>query len=306
MAFIKNYSRSKRYVRKYKKPYKKSYKKSSYKKTYKKPFTKKQYKKMRYMINNISQSSRNTEWKQLVHNYSISNTSTPTDYNYLYKPLNMISNTPSVLTSNMCNKASGMFSNVSDRNISDAHVQYIEGRRINIKSIYIKGLLKFKNLAGAADNIAQKAGFKIYKQRYNKFDDVQTSNTNIPTVQQQYKDLISTTTNIGVQNMYYKALQDPAYKKEFKTIMSYRRGVSKFDDSINEIVFKINKFRKFKNGLPIVYKNGLVLAETLTTQYALPKYNVLYFMPWFDYIPADGSSSTWTMDIKIYINYTDC
>lgn len=312
------YNRYNNGKRKNKKLYKKNNKKttSSYKKS---NFSKKQYNIIKNIASKVSQNNNNVEWKQLVCEYvddykiiNGNNTSTtskdnPSNYNFIFKPITQLGTETTALG---INYSLGRFCNNSNYDDKDDDgIQIIQGRRINIKSIYVKGYIKYTIDENV--KIPQSAGFIIYKQKYNKDADkvINTGNKDnydtIPNIQDMYKEEINPTTTAGVLDMRYNALTNPLKRKQFIPLMKYTKTINKYDTDMTEYNFKVSKFYKFKNGLPVKWvddaDNGLNNDYTLK----LSEINNLYFVPWFSYIPEEGETSNWEMNLKIYVNYTD-
>lgn len=302
---------------------KKSYKKKTNKKTssYKKKsnFSKKQYKIIKSIASKVSQNNNNVEWKQLVCDYtgssrivngnnsSITDRDNPLNYNFKFKPITQLALSSSS-QSYTINFSNGIFTINNSNDTDDDSVQNIQGRRINIKSIYVKGYINYK----IDENIKtpQSAGFIIYKQKYNKDADkvINTSDyTNyeiIPDIQDMYKEPVNPLTTAGVLNMKYNALTNPLKKREFIPLMRYTKIVNKYDTDMKEYNFKVSKFYKFKYGLPVKWVDDAGGGLTSNYTFKLSEINNLYFVPWFSYIP-ETDKPNWEMRLKIYINYTD-
>lgn len=302
--------------RKNKKSYKKSNKKttSSYKKS---NFSKKQYKIIKSIASKVSQNNNNVEWKQLVCDYTDAlkivngnNTSetskdNPSNYNFIFKPITQLALSSQ---SNLINYSSGKFVKDNLNDTDDDTTQSIQGRRINIKSIYVKGYIKYT----IDENVKtpQSAGFIIYKQKYNKDADkiINTGNKEnyetIPNIQDMYKEPITPTTTEGVLNMKYNALTNPLKRREFIPLMKYTKTINKYDTDMTEYNFKVSKFYKFKNGLPVKWVDDAAGGISNNYNIRLSEINNLYFVPWFSYIP-ETNNPNWEMNLKIYVNYTD-
>lgn len=308
---------------KYNNKNKKSNKKKTNKKTssYKKTnFSKKQYNIIKNIASKVSQNNNNVEWKQLVCDYTKTlkiingnNTSTeskdnPSNYNFIFKPITQLGLDSQ---SQLINYSSGKFV-ITSNDILDSDddtTQTILGRRINIKSIYVKGYIKY-----TIDNTIktpQSAGFIIYKQKYNKDADkvINTGNKEnyetIPNIQDMYKEPITPTTTAGVLNMRYNALTNPLKKREFIPLMKFTKTINKYDTDMTEYNFKVSKFYKFKNGLPVKWSDDAAGGINNAYNIKLSEINNLYFVPWFSYIPETDKNPNWEMNLKIYVNYTD-
>lgn len=307
---------------KYNNKNKKSYKKKTNKKTssYKKKsnFSKKQYKIIKSIVSKVSQNNNNVEWKQLVCDYSTSLTrivngnnssmldrDNPINYNFKFRPITQLVLNSSL--SNPINFSNGLFTVNNSNDVDDDNIQNIQGRRINIKSIYVKGYIKYK----IDENMKtpQSAGFIIYKQKYNKDADKvintgdYTNYETIPDIQDMYKEPITPTTTAGVLNMRFNALTNPLKKREFIPLMRFTKTINKYDTDMAEYNFKVSKFYKFKYGLPVKWVDNPV-AELSNNTVRLSEINNLYFVPWFSYIP-ETDKPNWEMRLKIYVNYTD-
>lgn len=289
---------------------------SSNKKPYN--FSKKQYKIIKSIASKVSQNNNNVEWKQLVCDYSTSSTrivngnnssitdkDNPLNYNFKFKPITqlMLSSGSSV----PINYSKGIFTINNSNDTDDDTVQNIQGRRINIKSIYVKGYINYK--IDANMKTPQSAGFIIYKQKYNKDADKVidtgdfTNYDTIPDIQDMYKETVNPLTTAGVLNMRYNALTNPLKKREFIPLMKYTKTINKYDTDMTEYNFKVSKFYKFKYGLPVKWVDAP--EDNLgNNKVRLSEINNLYFVPWFSYIP-ETNNPNWEMRLKIYINYTD-
>lgn len=306
---------------KYNKKNKKSNKKKTNKKTSsnkKSNFSKKQYKIIKSIASKVSQNNNNVEWKQLVCDYSNSSTrivngnnssitdrDNPINYNFKFRPMTQLALSSSTQPINF---SSGIFTANNSNDTDDDTTQNIQGRRINIKSIYVKGYIKYK--IDSNMKTPQSAGFIIYKQKYNKDADKvintadYTNYETIPDIQDMYKEPITTTTTAGVLNMRYNALTNPLKKREFIPLMRFTKTVNKYDTDMTEYNFKVSKFYKFKYGLPVKWCDDVLAGVDSNYKLKLSEINNLYFVPWFSYIP-ETDNPNWEMRLKIYINYTD-
>lgn len=303
---------------------------------YKRGFNRSNFYTIKKIAQSVVSSPRNLEWKQMRASFELGNNSNVTGgdqyVNYRFIPLTALGklntlNAVDVFQSIRSKYQINCFTTTlkstnpvnPDLNPSiDNRYGYIEGRRVSIHSIQIKGLLRFNNDAGQLKPGI--FGFRIVRQYKQDMKDSITSireaelRKYIPCISEVYKgigtnkDIIENQGDIDRIRLVYS--KTPDFNRKYQTLLKYywRMPSTDNDDAYGQR--KFNLLYRFKKPLEIRYDDGVKLeAFDTTDKMYLSLTNNLYFCPFFSqyYTGDDSGDDHYTQDIQatIVINYSD-
>ena len=324
------YYRKKNYK---KKAYKKrNYKKNAYykKKTYKKKgFSYKNYRIIKKIVQKVIDSPYNVEYNQLKAPVRFCNFATfmtsGNNPNFRFYPLTCLGQ----LGENNDN-LNGMyiqnfvkFINRGDEHDNTTGVGFVEGTKISIKYIQVKGVMRLNQ---SKDEDVQEVGdycgvygFRIVRQRGNLNDTfinnwtTAYANKVMPTPQTVYKNLPSSwssASNNDLLSLRTNYNKDSVFDKNYETVGAVYWHVNNQTTTMNHREHKVNRIFKFKKPLEITWNTAADIDKNVNNGFYLSSRNNLYLCPFFSKVDSGIDAHAlreafFDFEGQIYINYLD-